>query len=72
VAHNVAHQVAAGDKRIMGLMIESHLQEGRQDLAPGQALQYGVSITDACISFSQTVPVLQALAKAVQARRHGA
>lgn len=69
VAHDVAAQIAGGDKRIMGLMIESHLHEGRQDQKPGQPLQYGVSITDACISFEQTVPVLDALAQAVQGRR---
>ena len=69
VSHDVAAQVAAGDKRIMGVMIESHLHEGRQDQKPGQPLQYGVSITDACISFEQTVPVLDALAQAVQQRR---
>ena len=69
VAHDVAGQIAAGDRRIMGLMVESHLHEGRQDLKPGQALQYGVSITDACISFEQTVPVLDALAQAVRQRR---
>lgn len=69
VAHDVAGQIAAGDRRIMGLMVESHLHEGRQDLKPGQALQYGVSITDACIGFEQTVPVLDALAQAVRQRR---
>ena len=69
VAHDVAAQIAAGDRRIMGLMVESHIHEGRQDQKPGQPLQYGVSITDACISFEQTVPVLQALAQAVQKRR---
>ena len=69
VAHDVASQVAAGDRRVMGLMIESHLNEGRQDLKEGQVLAYGVSITDACISFAQTVPVLQALAQAVRQRR---
>ena len=69
VAANVAQQVAAGDDRIMGLMIESHLEEGRQDIVPGQLLKYGVSVTDACISFAQTVPVLQGLAAAVRARR---
>jgi len=69
VANDVAAQVAAGDRRIMGLMIESHLHEGRQDLKEGQALSYGVSITDASISFEQTVPVLANLAKSVQARR---
>ena len=69
VADEVARQVAAGDERIMGLMIESHLQEGRQDIVPGQPLKPGVSITDACISFEQTVPVLKGLAEAVRARR---
>jgi 3-deoxy-7-phosphoheptulonate synthase len=69
VAHDVAGQIAAGDARIMGLMIESHLNEGRQDQKPGVPLQHGVSITDACISFEQTTPVLDALASAVQQRR---
>ena len=69
VAHDVAAQVAAGERRIIGVMIESHLEEGRQELLPGVALKHGVSITDACISFAQTVPVLQALAAAVRARR---
>ena len=69
VAHDVAGQIAAGDRRIIGLMFESHLHEGRQDLQPGQPLQYGVSITDACIGFEQTVPVLGALAQAVRQRR---
>ncbi len=69
VAHNVAGQIAGGERRIMGLMVESHLHEGRQDQKPGQPLQYGVSITDACIGFEQTVPVLDALAQAVRARR---
>ncbi|MFZ3140115.1 3-deoxy-7-phosphoheptulonate synthase [Polaromonas sp.] len=69
VAADVANQVAAGDRRIMGLMIESHLNEGRQDIVAGQPLKHGVSVTDACISFAQTVPVLQGLAAAVRARR---
>ncbi|MBY0409307.1 MAG: 3-deoxy-7-phosphoheptulonate synthase [Burkholderiaceae bacterium] len=69
VAHEVAQQIAAGDARITGLMIESHLQEGRQDIVEGQRLAPGVSVTDACISMAQTVPVLQALAAAVQKRR---
>ncbi|WP_372657538.1 3-deoxy-7-phosphoheptulonate synthase [Hydrogenophaga sp.] len=72
VAAEVAAQVAAGDGRIMGLMIESHLNEGRQDMVPGQPLQHGVSVTDACIGFEQTVPVLASLAQAVQARRRWA
>ena len=69
VARDVAAQVAAGDHRITGVMIESHLEEGRQDLVAGTPLKRGVSITDACISFDQTVPVLQSLAAAVAARR---
>ncbi len=69
VAAEVAQQIAAGDQRITGVMIESHLSEGRQDIVPGQPLQHGVSLTDACISFAQTVPVLQGLAAAVRARR---
>jgi 3-deoxy-7-phosphoheptulonate synthase len=71
VAADVAAQIAAGERRITGVMIESHLEEGRQDLQPGVALKPGVSITDACIGFAQTVPVLQGLAQAVRARRAG-
>ncbi len=71
VAHDVAGQIAGGERRIMGLMLESHLHEGRQDQRPGQPLRYGVSITDACIGFAQTVPVLDALAQAVRQRRAG-
>jgi 3-deoxy-7-phosphoheptulonate synthase len=50
-------------------MIESHLNEGRQDIVAGQLLARGVSVTDACIAFEQTVPVLEALAAAVRTRR---
>jgi 3-deoxy-7-phosphoheptulonate synthase len=69
VARDVAGQIASGDQRIAGLMIESHLEEGRQDLVPGAPLAHGISITDACIGFAQTVPVLHGLAQAVRARR---
>jgi len=69
VAHDVAGQIAGGERRIVGVMIESHLEEGRQDLVPGVPLKRGVSITDACIGFAQTMPVLQALAGAVRDRR---
>ena len=72
VAAEVAQQIAAGDARITGLMIESHLREGRQDIVPGQALQHGVSVTDACISLAKTMPVLEGLARAVRTRRTGA
>jgi 3-deoxy-7-phosphoheptulonate synthase len=53
----------------MGAMIESHLKEGRQEVIPGQALVYGQSITDACISWADSVPVLETLADAVRQRR---
>lgn len=69
VARSVATQIAAGDERIMGVMIESHLKEGRQDVQPGTELEYGKSITDACISWEQSVPILQELAAAVRQRR---
>jgi len=69
VAADVAGQLEAGEQRIVGVMIESHLHEGRQDLKPGTALQPGVSITDACIGWDDTVPVLRRLAEAVKARR---
>lgn len=69
VAAEVAQQMAAGDQRITGLMIESHLHEGRQDIVPGTPLRPGVSVTDACISMEQTVPVLEGLAGAVRERR---
>jgi 3-deoxy-7-phosphoheptulonate synthase len=69
VLGDVAAQIAGGEARIAGVMIESHLEEGRQDLIPGVALRRGVSITDACIGFAQTVPALQALATAVRTRR---
>ena len=69
VAADVAAQVAGGDRRIIGVMVESNLEEGRQDILPGIPLKPGVSVTDACISMAQTVPLLQGLAEAVRARR---
>ena len=69
VGHAVAEQIAAGDDRIMGVMIESHLKEGRQDLLPGKELCYGMSITDACIGWEDTVVALEELATAVRTRR---
>lgn len=69
VGADIARQLTSGDNRIIGVMIESHLEEGRQDLKPGVPLKYGVSITDACLAWTQTEPVLQALARAVQERR---
>ena len=69
VANNIATQLHAGEKRIMGVMLESHLHEGRQDHAPGCDLEYGKSITDACLGWDDTVATLNVLAQAVQARR---
>jgi 3-deoxy-7-phosphoheptulonate synthase len=69
VAEDVAQQVAAGQKRIAGVMLESHLVAGRQDLVTGKTPTYGQSITDACIAWDATVPVLETLAKAARARR---
>jgi 3-deoxy-7-phosphoheptulonate synthase len=69
VAQAVADQITGGDSRITGLMIESHLHEGRQDKIEGKALERGISVTDACISITQTAPVLQSLAMAVRKRR---
>ena len=69
VCRDVAQQVSNGDKRIMGVMIESHLVEGRQDVVEGQDITYGQSITDACISWESTEILLRELAAAVQARR---
>jgi len=69
VAKDVAGQLAKGDRRIVGVMVESHLNAGRQDLVPGQKLQYGVSITDACLGWDDTVKLLDTLADAVRRRR---
>jgi len=63
VAADVSGQVAAGSPNILGVMIESHLAEGRQDARPGATLARGVSITDACLSLDQTVPLLERLAQ---------
>jgi 3-deoxy-7-phosphoheptulonate synthase len=69
VGANVAMQLAAGEERVMGVMVESHLNAGRQDLVPGQALQYGVSVTDPCLGWSDTEALLETLAKGVRDRR---
>ncbi|MEX0332877.1 3-deoxy-7-phosphoheptulonate synthase AroG [Vibrio tubiashii] len=70
VAEDVAGQLAGGEQAIFGVMIESHLVEGRQDLVDGQAPTYGQSITDACIGWDDTEKVLRQLANAVEARRN--
>jgi 3-deoxy-7-phosphoheptulonate synthase len=69
VARELARQVATGDERIFGVMVESHLKAGRQDLVPGKPLAYGQSITDACIGWEDSVPLLRNLADAVRQRR---
>ncbi|MER8592587.1 3-deoxy-7-phosphoheptulonate synthase [Mesorhizobium sp. M1182] len=69
VAADVAGQIAAGDERIIGVMIESNLVAGRQDVVPGKPLLYGQSITDGCIDWATTETVLHGLADAVEQRR---
>jgi 3-deoxy-7-phosphoheptulonate synthase len=69
VARDLSAQVADGSPAIFGVMIESHLVGGRQDAKPGQPLAYGQSITDACLGWDDTIPVLEELAKAARARR---
>ncbi len=69
VAKSVATQIAAGERRVVGVMVESHLEGGRQDLVPGVPLVYGKSITDACLAWGESVPLLESLAAAVRERR---
>jgi 3-deoxy-7-phosphoheptulonate synthase len=69
VGRDVATQIAGGNPDIVGVMIESNLVAGAQKLLPGQLLTYGQSITDACIDWSQTYPLLKELAAATRKRR---
>ena len=69
VGHDVAGQIDNGDRRIIGVMIESHLRAGNQKVVPGEPLEYGQSITDACIGWDDTVPLLRKLGEGVQRRR---
>ena len=69
VCADIGRQIAAGDTRIVGVMVESHLIGGRQDLVPGKELTYGQSITDGCIDWDASVKVLENLAEAVRQRR---
>ena len=71
VGGDVARQLAAGERRILGVMVESHLVGGSQRPAPGAELVYGQSITDACLDFERTERLLEELAAAVRARRAG-
>jgi 3-deoxy-7-phosphoheptulonate synthase len=69
VCADIGAQIAAGDTRIVGVMVESHLVGGRQDLVPGKELTYGQSVTDGCIDWETSVAVLENLAASVRARR---
>ena len=69
VGQDVARQLAAGEDRIFGIMLESHLKAGRQDLVPGKTLVYGQSITDGCISWEDSRKLLDTLAEGVRKRR---
>jgi 3-deoxy-7-phosphoheptulonate synthase len=69
VARDVSSQIGAGDERIFGVMVESHLKAGRQDLVPGKELVYGMSITDGCIGWEDSRKVLALLAESVRQRR---
>ncbi|MCY0388841.1 3-deoxy-7-phosphoheptulonate synthase AroG [Robbsia sp. Bb-Pol-6] len=69
VCANVAAQIAGGEQRIVGVMVESNLAAGRQDHIPGTPLEYGKSITDACIGWDESLGVLETLAAAVRQRR---
>jgi 3-deoxy-7-phosphoheptulonate synthase len=69
VCADIGRQIAAGDERIVGVMVESHLVAGRQDLQEGCPLTYGQSVTDACIGWDDSISVLEGLADAVKQRR---
>ncbi|QVL32778.1 3-deoxy-7-phosphoheptulonate synthase [Telmatocola sphagniphila] len=69
VAADVAGQLKKGEKRIVGVMVESNLVEGRQDLKPGVPLVYGQSVTDACLGWEDSASLLETLAESVRARR---
>lgn len=69
VVHNIAARVAGGARNILGVMVESHLVGGRQELRPGQPLRYGQSITDGCLDWDTSAQVLAELAQAVRQRR---
>ena len=71
IAADIAARIAAGETRITGVMVESHLHEGQQQLRPGEPLRAGVSITDACIGWDDTEALLLQLAEAVRQRRLG-
>jgi 3-deoxy-7-phosphoheptulonate synthase len=69
VAADIGRQIAGGERRIVGVMVESHLVEGRQDLESGKPLAFGQSITDACLGWDDSMRLLEGLASAVSERR---
>ena len=69
VCGDVASQIAAGERRIIGIMLESNLVAGAQKLVPGKPLVYGQSITDACLGWNETLPLLRELARVVHSAR---
>ena len=71
VSRDIAHQLKTGQENIFGVMIESHLIEGRQDIEEGSTLTYGQSITDACIGWDDSEMLLRELAEAVRGKRQG-
>ena len=72
VCTDVSAQIAGGETRIIGVMIESNLVEGRQDLSPDRPLAFGQSVTDACLGWDDSLAALGALADAVKHRRAAA
>jgi 3-deoxy-7-phosphoheptulonate synthase len=70
VCDDIGRQIAGGEQRIVGVMVESHLVEGRQELKPGKPLEFGQSITDPCLGWDDSVKLLDALAQAVRKRRN--
>ena len=65
----MCRQISEGEERIFGVMVESHLREGRQEVIPGKTLTYGQSITDACLGWEDSADLIAALAAASRARR---
>jgi 3-deoxy-7-phosphoheptulonate synthase len=69
VAQDIGNQIAGGEQRIVGVMVESHLVEGRQDIGPRDKMVYGQSVTDACIGWDDSATLLRGLAASVAQRR---
>jgi 3-deoxy-7-phosphoheptulonate synthase len=69
IGHDVARQIEGGERRICGVMIESHLQAGRQEMFPGRPMAHGVSITDACLGWEDSAALLRTLCGSVRLRR---